>query len=38
MPVFEWRSSVPFPAEHVYAWHARPGAFERLSPPWLQPG
>ena len=35
MPVFEWRSSVPFPAEHVYAWHARPGAFERLSPPWL---
>ncbi|HUK77233.1 MAG TPA: TIGR01777 family oxidoreductase [Thermoleophilia bacterium] len=36
MPVFEWRSSVPFPAEQVYAWHARPGAFERLSPPWLR--
>ena len=34
MPVFEWRSTVPFPAEQVYAWHARPGAFERLSPPW----
>ena len=34
MTVFEWRSTVPFPADHVYAWHARPGAFERLSPPW----
>ena len=34
MPVFEWRSTVPFSAEQVYAWHARPGAFERLSPPW----
>lgn len=34
MPVFEWRSTVPFSAEEVYAWHLRPGAFERLSPPW----
>ncbi len=34
MPVFEWRSTVPFPADEVYAWHTRPGAFERLSPPW----
>jgi uncharacterized protein (TIGR01777 family) len=34
MPVFEWRSTVPFSADEVYAWHARPGAFERLSPPW----
>ena len=34
MPVFEWRTTVPFPADEVYAWHARPGAFERLSPPW----
>ena len=22
------------PAERVFAWHARPGAFERLQPPW----
>ena len=36
MPVFEWRSTVPFPAADVYAWHARPGAFERLSPPWQE--
>jgi len=34
MPVFEWRSTVPFSADEVYAWHQRPGAFERLSPPW----
>ena len=34
MPVFEWRSTVPFSADDVYAWHARPGSFERLSPPW----
>jgi uncharacterized protein (TIGR01777 family) len=34
MTVFEWRSTVPFPADQVYAWHARPGSFERLSPPW----
>ncbi len=34
MPVFEWRTTVPFSADEVYAWHTRPGAFERLSPPW----
>jgi uncharacterized protein (TIGR01777 family) len=34
MPIFEWRSTVPFSADEVYAWHARPGSFERLSPPW----
>jgi len=34
MPVFEWRSTIPFSADEVYAWHVRPGAFERLSPPW----
>jgi uncharacterized protein (TIGR01777 family) len=34
MPVFEWRSTLPVPAADVYAWHARPGAFERLVPPW----
>ena len=34
MPVFEKRSAMPFPVEELYAWHARPGAFERLAPPW----
>lgn len=27
-------SRIPAPAEAVFAWHARPGAIERLSPPW----
>ena len=26
--------SVPVTAEELYRWHARPGAFERLLPPW----
>jgi uncharacterized protein len=34
MAIFEWRSTIPFAADEVYAWHARPGAFERLTPPW----
>ena len=25
---------VPVPAATLFAWHERPGAFERLSPPW----
>lgn len=25
---------LPVPPQDVYAWHARPGAFERLVPPW----
>lgn len=25
---------IPAPVEAVFAWHARPGALERLSPPW----
>ena len=28
------RSAIPAPAAAVFAWHARPGAFERLTPPW----
>ena len=28
------RLSVPVPAAEVFAWHERPGAFERLTPPW----
>jgi uncharacterized protein len=34
MPVFEWRSSMPVPVGELFAYHARPGAFERLAPPW----
>lgn len=32
--VIERSSRLPFAAETVYAWHARPGALERLTPPW----
>jgi uncharacterized protein len=31
---FVYRSPMPVSAESVFAWHCRPGAFERLSPPW----
>lgn len=31
---FERTSLLPVPAESAYAWHTRPGAFERLTPPW----
>ncbi|HEU4753537.1 MAG TPA: TIGR01777 family protein, partial [Armatimonadota bacterium] len=34
MPVFQHRSEIEVPAEELFAWHARPGAFERLVPPW----
>jgi hypothetical protein len=34
MPVFTRRTRLRHPAEAVYAWHARPGAFARLAPPW----
>jgi len=34
MGVFVKRSRFEAPASEVYAWHARPGAFERLNPPW----
>ena len=33
-PVFFLRSLIPAAAEDVYRWHTRPGAFERLVPPW----
>ena len=37
------RSQLPVTAEEAFAWHARPGALERLIPPWedvvvLEPG
>lgn len=28
------RISLPVPAEFAFDWHTRPGAFERLAPPW----
>lgn len=34
MPVFRARTTVPHPPEEVFAWHERPGALERLTPPW----
>jgi uncharacterized protein len=34
MSVLEKRSTMPVPVHELYAWHARPGAFERLTPPW----
>jgi uncharacterized protein (TIGR01777 family) len=29
-----WRTVLPDPPDQVWAWHARPGAFLRLAPPW----
>lgn len=34
MTRFERTTELACSAEQVYAWHARPGAFERLSVPW----
>jgi uncharacterized protein (TIGR01777 family) len=31
---FVRQTDLPLPVERVFAWHERPGAFERLSPPW----
>jgi ligand-binding SRPBCC domain-containing protein len=35
--VLEKRSRLSAPADEVYRWHAREGAFERLCPPWDRP-
>jgi uncharacterized protein (TIGR01777 family) len=32
--VFEWRSEIPASAGELFRAHARPGAFQRLLPPW----
>lgn len=32
--IFERSVTLPVSAETAFAWHARPGAFERLTPPW----
>ncbi len=34
MTTFEHRSHVDASVREVFAWHRRPGAFERLAPPW----
>ncbi|MFH1763306.1 MAG: TIGR01777 family oxidoreductase [Gemmatimonadota bacterium] len=36
MPYFRRRSHYPFSSEELFAWHRRPGALERLSPPWVR--
>jgi len=35
--IFSKTLHVPVPVEALFAWHERPGAFERLSPPWDKP-
>ncbi|MBM4256104.1 MAG: TIGR01777 family protein [Deltaproteobacteria bacterium] len=34
METYVRRTQIGAPAEEVFRWHARPGAFERLTPPW----
>ena len=34
MKTLTFRSRIDVPAEALFAWHARPGAFRRLTPPW----
>lgn len=34
MPIFTHRSPMPVPASRLWEWHTRPGAFDRLCPPW----
>ncbi|MGM0669059.1 MAG: TIGR01777 family oxidoreductase [Gemmatimonadota bacterium] len=36
MAIFRHRSELPYSREEVFDWHMRPGAMERLSPPWMQ--
>ncbi|MCE7973081.1 MAG: TIGR01777 family protein [Leptolyngbya sp. PLA1] len=36
MPTLTVRSPLPVPREEAFAWHTRPGAFERLAPPWTR--
>ncbi len=33
---FTYRSRLPYPVETVFQWHERPGAFDRLNPPWFR--
>lgn len=34
MQTFEKRSRIEVPVDRLFDWHRRPGAFERLMPPW----
>jgi len=34
MPEFVYRSPMPVSAADLFDWHTRPGALERLTPPW----
>ena len=34
MPRFVHERELPFPVDRVWSWHMRPGALERLMPPW----
>ena len=34
MPIFEKSSTLAVSADEAFAWHSRPGAFQRLAPPW----
>ncbi len=34
MPTLRFETPLPFPPAEVLAWHRRPGALERLTPPW----
>ena len=34
MEVFNRSSNLPVSCEEAFAWHERPGAFERMQPPW----
>lgn len=34
MPTFRLATALPTTAEALFAWHERPGAFDRLNPPW----
>lgn len=34
LSVVERRSRLPVPIDEAFAWHERPGALERLTPPW----
>ncbi len=34
MPVFSHRTELDHPVEEVFDWHTRPGALQRLTPPW----
>lgn len=36
MPTLTVRSPLPVTREEAFVWHTRPGAFERLTPPWTR--